>query len=734
MKEDNAQGRRGRPLTRWRQLVGVSTLGWNRIPSIPMTRTQQPSHRPPDPEERLRVALEELKSTLLNQERLQRERLDAVHPRYRSQARNLMHVLAFQSGDHGELQRALRRRGLSSLEGCEAHLLATLSAVLHQLHPQGRRRWAEPGEEPEPAAPDSPEPPGSAEPGLLGPGDGLATPAIMVTLPGAAAADAALIPELLSAGMTIARINAAHDDPSVWSQLVERVREASRASGRGCLVGFDLAGPKLRTGILPPLPGVVQGRPQRDRLGRLVRPFRMLLLPEGTAPAPWPAGDDWTVLPVRESRLEGLAPGDRLLGRDASGRLRELTVVEAGSRGLVVAGRQRCRFTEGLCFRQEGGEARFSVAALPEEPGERMVRVGDRLRLTATASDAADAIPCTLPSVFADLRPGERLLFDDGRIGAEIQTVSPREVGLKITAARPRGSRLRSDQGINIPDSTVHLPALTEKDHADLAFAVQHADLISYSFVRSVADIEALQAALHSLGRQELAVVLKIENRQAVHHLPELLLAAMRWPAPLGVMIARGDLAIECGWEELASIQERILRLCAAARIPCIWATQVLEEMAHHGTPTRAEITDAAMGARAEVLMLNKGPNITATVRTLQAIIDRVPRPFERPATAAVSQPLTPSAMEIAITSPCPESTIAEQGIRDWPVWTCPVSTFAWTYGEREICLLLEGEVTVIPQEGEPVRFGAGDLVTFPAGLRCTWEVHAPVRKHYRFG
>jgi uncharacterized cupin superfamily protein len=140
------------------------------------------------------------------------------------------------------------------------------------------------------------------------------------------------------------------------------------------------------------------------------------------------------------------------------------------------------------------------------------------------------------------------------------------------------------------------------------------------------------------------------------------------------------------------------------------------------------------MGARAEVLMLNKGPNITATVRTLQAIIDRVPRPFERPATAAVSQPLTPSAMEIAITSPCPESTIAEQGIRDWPVWTCPVSTFAWTYGEREICLLLEGEVTVIPQEGEPVRFGAGDLVTFPAGLRCTWEVHAPVRKHYRFG
>jgi pyruvate kinase len=590
-----------------------------------MTPTPQPSHRPKDPEQRLRVALEELERTLLNQEHLQRERLDAAHPRYRRQARNLLHVLAFQSGEHGELQQELRRRGLSSLEGCEAHLLATLRAVLHQLHAPGRGSGAEPGGEPEPAAPDNPDPPDSAEPGLLGPGVGLRTPAIMVTLPGAAADDPALIPELLTAGMAIARINAAHDEAPIWSQLVDRVREASRRSGQRCLVGFDRAGPKLRTGALPPLPGVVQGRPQRDRLGRLVRPFRMLLLPEGTPPPPGPSGEGWTVLPVREARLEGLRPGDRLLGRDASGRLRELTVVESGSQGLVVAGRQRCRFTEGLGFRQEGGEARFAVAALPEEPGERMVRVGDRLRLTATASDAADAIPCTLPSVFADLRPGERLLFDDGRIGAEIEAVSPQEVGLKITAARPRGSRLRSDQGINIPDSTVRLPALTEKEQADLAFAVQHADLISDSFVRSVADIEALQAALHSLGREDLAVVLKIENRQAVHQLPELLLAAMRWPAPLGVMIARGDLAIECGWEEMASIQERILSLCAAARIPCIWATP-------------AEITDAAMGARAEVLMLNQGPNITATVRTLQAIIDRVPRPCERPAASAVLQ------------------------------------------------------------------------------------------------
>lgn len=712
------------------------------LPKAPFGDADLPSpsgSEPGDGEEWLRSALHKLRRTLLNQERRERGRLEAVDPHYRTSARNLLHFLAFRRGEHGALQRALRLRGLSSLEGCEAHLLPTLSAVLHQLGAAGGER--PPAREPDP----EPPPHGSEDPGqshgqrLFGTGEGLVTPAIMVTLPRVATQDGALIPELVQAGMAIARINAAHDDPAVWEQLVEGVRKASRRSGRRCLVGFDLAGPKLRTGPLPPLPGVVQGRPRRDRLGRLVRPFRMLLVPAGEPLPlrdlfPGAAEEGWCALPVRGTGLEGLAAGDRLRGRDASGRLRELTVVDQGNQGVVVAGRQRCRFLEGLRFRQEGGEAEFEVAALPEEPGERIVRPGDRLRLTATVSDAADAIACTLPAVFADLRPGERVLFDDGRIGAQIESVSPHEVQLRIHQARARGSRLRSDQGINIPDSAVRLPALTAKDITDLPFAVRHADLISYSFVRTVADIEALQAALRRLGREDLGVVLKIENRQAVGHLPELLLAAMRSPAPLGVMIARGDLAIECGWEELASIQEEILQICTAAHVPCIWATQVLDEMARHGTPTRAEITDAAMGARAEALMLNKGPNITATVRTLQAIIARVPRPFDGGGPAAPTLPSAVSAMGITITSPCPESTIAEEGIRSWPVWTCPVSTFPWTYGERETCLLLEGEVTVTPEGDEPVHFRAGDLVTFPAGLRCTWQVTAPVRKHYRFG
>jgi uncharacterized cupin superfamily protein len=77
---------------------------------------------------------------------------------------------------------------------------------------------------------------------------------------------------------------------------------------------------------------------------------------------------------------------------------------------------------------------------------------------------------------------------------------------------------------------------------------------------------------------------------------------------------------------------------------------------------------------------------------------------------------------------------LQQLGVADWPIWSCGVSTFPWTYDEPETCLLLEGDVTVTPDGGEPVRFGAGDLVKFAAGLSCSWDVHAAVRKHYRFG
>ena len=129
-------------------------------------------------------------------------------------------------------------------------------------------------------------------------------------------------------------------------------------------------------------------------------------------------------------------------------------------------------------------------------------------------------------------------------------------------------------------------------------------------------------------------MILKIETRRAFEQLPGLLLAALGGERPAGVMIARGDLAVECGYERLAEVQEEILWLCQAAHMPVIWATQVLDQLAKTGRPSRAEITDAAMGERAECVMLNKGPQIVEAISVLDDILRRMERHQQQEAPA----------------------------------------------------------------------------------------------------
>ena len=232
-------------------------------------------------------------------------------------------------------------------------------------------------------------------------------------------------------------------------------------------------------------------------------------------------------------------------------------------------------------------------------------------------------IGCTLPDVFANTRVGEQIFFDDGRIGGEIIAVGPDRLTVRIERAAASGSKLRAAKGINLPDTALPISALTDKDMSDLTAVVEIADLVQMSFVQNPADVVALHDALARLGGDRLGVVLKIETRRAFERLPQLLLTAMRRPR-VGVMIARGDLAVEVGYQRLAEIQEEILWLCEAAHLPVIWATQVLEQLAKSGLPSRAEISDAAMGERAECVMLNKGPHIDEAVAVLDDILSRM--------------------------------------------------------------------------------------------------------------
>ena len=143
------------------------------------------------------------------------------------------------------------------------------------------------------------------------------------------------------------------------------------------------------------------------------------------------------------------------------------------------------------------------------------------------------------------------------------------------------------------------------------------------SFAESAEGIQQLADALQERTRRQIGIVLKIETRRGFECLPQLLFAAMRY-YPVGVMIARGDLGVECGYERLAEVQEEMLWLCEAAHLPVIWATQVLDQLTRTGQASRAEITDAAMSGRAECVMLNKGPHVVESVRTLNNILVRM--------------------------------------------------------------------------------------------------------------
>ena len=459
---------------------------------------------------------------------------------------------------------------------------------------------------------------------------------IMVTLPTEAATDYPLVRDLVAAGMDAARINCAHDDETQWTRMIAHVRRAERALGRSCRVEMDLAGPKLRTGPLPAGPAVVKLRPQRDEFGRVVAPGRVWLTPaERPTLAPTGVDPELKVEGAWLARVE--VPGGLHL-TDARGASRQLRLVRRRRGGCEGEVRKTTYVSETTVVwgRDRRGQRTSTTAGpLPRSEVSIRLRVGDHLRVTASPEVRRSPVPggdllrkvpevsCTLPAALSGVRVGHRIWFDDGKIGGVVDRAGPGGLRIRVTHAADRGARLRSDRGINLPDSALPVAPLTEEDRRHLPFVAAHADLVGLSFVHAASDVAELRRALSELEMPELGVVLKIETGAGFAELPAILLEALRGP-PAGVMIARGDLAVEVGYERLAEVQEEILWLCEAAHVPVIWATEVLAGLAKSGMPTRAEVTDAAMGERAECVMLNKGPHVVEAVRALDGILRRM--------------------------------------------------------------------------------------------------------------
>ncbi len=546
---------------------------------------------------------------------------------------NLLAYLALRENDLSKLQLSLADEGFSSLGRLEAQVLEGIERVLsHMDVPPIETKLVKTSS----ATASSTIAERSRM--LLGrPREGRRT-RIMVTLDPATMYQPEMLEQLLLSGMDIARINCAHDTPREWLMLIgairtaeERLIQRGKGIGRTCRILMDLAGPKIRTGPLSlevrslklSVPKDPQGRPTKFYEGLLDCEASLTEKLQLTGMMP-----TFTIAIKNQSSLSQLEIGERLRFEDARGRARILSVLERVTPTKVRVGLAKTAYLdEGMEIACENGE-NLIVGPIKPQPVDLQVRAGDKLqlygdpkRLGNLASKQAPAgISCTYPEALVSVKAGDRVFIDDGKIGATVNEVSEEYIGLEIFAPSDTSASIKPEKGLNLPDSKIGLSALTAEDVKNLDFVVEHATAVGLSFVHRVSDIQDLNMALKKLGHEDLGIIAKIETKEAVHNLSEIILAGLN-VQKFGVLIARGDLAVEVGFENLAFVQEDILCMCEAAHIPVIFATQVLETLAKSGLPSRAEITDAAMGTRAECVMLNKGPHIVEAVKTLSGLL-----------------------------------------------------------------------------------------------------------------
>lgn len=563
--------------------------------------------------------------------------ISGVHPIYTKSASNLIHYLAFRSFDIDILQDRLRDQGLPSLTNIEGHVMESLFSIKTLInHLLGEQKVEHNAGVVSSAK--SRKILNKNTKLLFGYKSKKRRTRIMVTLPSTAADEPKYIRKLLKAGMNSARINCAHDEPVVWEKMIKHLDHAKAITNKSCKVMMDLGGPKLRTGPMEEGPKVVHIRPERNDLGEVTNPSKIWISPPDILP---PTDLFDAVLPIEENLFSKIKRGSEIHFTDSRGKKCKIVIDRkqgGGKWGICFDSAYVTTGTEMEVRRKKksGKEVILAGELMPLEQF-LLLRTGDVLILKKELLPGRNAIysesgkvlepafvSCTLPGIFNYVKKGESVFFDDGKIEGIIEEVKEDSLHIKITHAKTLGTKLKADKGINLPESDLPISGLTDKDREDMRFVIEHADAVNFSFVNDASDVEELQELMDDLGK-EVGMILKIETQKGFKNLPKILLQAMK-SYPVGVMIARGDLAIETGWKNFASIQEEILRICEAAHIPDIWATQVLESMAKKGVPSRAEITDASMAQRAECVMLNKGLYIEKAVRLLDRILVKMQR------------------------------------------------------------------------------------------------------------
>jgi pyruvate kinase len=583
--------------------------------------------------------MELLRRSIEQEAQLGCELLPGLSPDRVTSAQNLLHYLALRSKDIRPLQDRLTRVGLSSLGRVEPHVMATINAVLHNLYLVSGQKQA---------AGDSKQIYAAFDSGadrleinttrLFGKQPQKRRVHIIVTMPTEAADDYLMVHQLLKSGMNCMRINCAHDGPETWSRMIKTLRSAERSTGQSCRILMDLGGPKLRLGAMESKSAVLKIKPVRAPDGHIQRPARIWLTMTETSFSEMPAAD--ASLVVHPDWLATASKGDRISFQDVRGSSRNWRIREVSAQGCWAEAKKTAYVNNGMVLAlrktKEDQGLTTLVSGLAEKESVCRVSAGDILFISETDKPGKPSfhdpqgdllnparVSLAIPEVFRDVCLGDPVFFDDGRISGIVEKQSARQLQIRNTHTRKPVEKLEGNRGVNLPDSNLNLPALSEKDLKDIEFAALHADMVGLSFANSADDVRALFQQLKECGREDIGAILKIETKRGFSNLPSMLIEALKFSA-CGVMIARGDLAVECGFERMSEIQEEILWLCESAHVPVIWATQVLEGLTKFGQVSRAEVTDAAMAQAAEAVMLNKGPHIIQAVEMLDNILQRM--------------------------------------------------------------------------------------------------------------
>lgn len=466
---------------------------------------------------------------------------------------------------------------------------------------------------------------------------------VMVTLPSEAGESTELIRDLVKNGASVLRINTAHDNASVWNKMASFIKEENKKQDKDTKIYVDLAGPKNRT-------QKIEKVFKPFRIGSWRNPKTVELLPlkqEGaltTKGLKDELGNRKSTLVVSDEFFEACLDAKEIIFDDLEReRTQTYQLTVNNGRVFVEADKKITIFENTTCeIEDEKGHHNIISKLYNYELLPQLIRVFKNQKIIITHKNIlgqanfkyqdtvySGIVGCTNKDIFPYVKTGDEIYIDDGKIGCKV--VDTNELGLicEVFLAKESGTILKEEKGINFPSTDLQIDAVTDTDKENFEHIAEFADIIGLSFAQTKEDIQTLQNMLKAKGKTTTAIAPKIETKTALRNLPQILETLIKWENH-ALMIARGDLAIEVGFDNLPYIQEEILSICEAAHVPVIYATQILEGKMKNNLPSRAEVIDAAIAQRADCVMLNKGPYVTSTVVIIKNILRQMHSLFQK--------------------------------------------------------------------------------------------------------